>query len=162
MPDLTPKTVAESHTVLTREMLPSDANPSGNIHGGEIMKMIDSCAGIAASRHSRRRVVTARIDEMSFLAPVLVGDVVTAMAAVNDVGHTSMEIGVRVLSANPLTGETKHVASAYLVFVALDERGRPTPVPPLIAESDAEKRRMARAKLRRAHRLARGPQDAPA
>ena len=149
--------MAASNTVFTRQMVPSDANPSGNIHGGEIMKIIDSCAGVAAARHSRRRVVTARIDELSFLAPVLVGDVVTARASVNDVGGTSMEVGVRVEAENAVSGETRHVASAYLVFVALDERGRPAPVPALIPESPAERRRMANAKLRRAHRLARHP-----
>ena len=147
--------MAASNTVFTRQMLPSDANPSGNIHGGEIMKIIDSCAGVAAARHARRRVVTARIDELSFLAPVLVGDVVTARASVNDVGGTSLEVGVRVEAENVVSGEARHVASAYLVFVALDERGRPVPVPPIIAESPAERGRMANAKLRRAHRLAR-------
>lgn len=136
-------------------MLPSDANPFGNVHGGEVMKLIDSCAGTTAQRHARSRVVTARIDELSFLAPVYVGDLVTARSSVNDVGSKSMEIGVRVEAENTLTGRTVHVSSAYLVFVAIDDQGRPIPVPPVIAESDDERRRMAAAKERRALRLQR-------
>jgi len=134
---------------MARAMLPSDANPWGNVHGGEIMKLIDSCAGAAAQRHARSRVVTARIDELSFVAPVVVGDLVTAKASVNEVGRTSMEVGVRVEAENTLTGTVVHVASAYLVFVAIDERGRPIPVPPLVAETQDEKRRMTGAKQRR-------------
>ena len=137
---------------MAQAMLPSDANPWGNVHGGEIMKLIDSCAGAAAQRHSRSRVVTARIDELSFVAPVVVGDLVTARASVNEVGRTSMEVGVRVDAENTLTGKIVHVASAYLVFVAIDDNGRPVSVPPLIAETDEEKRRMAAAKARRALR----------
>ena len=149
------KTVAQSRTIYSKGMLPSDANPFGNVHGGEVMKFIDSCAGTAATRHARGRVVTARIDELSFLAPVYVGDLLTAMASVNEVGESSMEVGVRVDSENTLTGEVKHVASAYLVFVAIDDEGRPTRIPPLIAETDEERRRMAQAKQRRALRLQR-------
>jgi uncharacterized protein (TIGR00369 family) len=136
-------------------MLPSDANPFGNVHGGEVMKLIDACAGAAASRHARSRVVTARIDELSFLAPVYVGDLVTAKASVNDVGSTSLEVGVRVEAENTLTGATVHVASAYLVFVAIDADGRPIPVPPVVAETDEERRRMAAAKERRGLRRSR-------
>jgi uncharacterized protein (TIGR00369 family) len=140
---------------MARAMLPSDANPWGNVHGGEIMKLIDSCAGAAAQRHARTRVVTARIDELSFVAPVVVGDLVTAKASVNDVGRTSLEIGVRVESENTLTGKIVHVASAYLVFVAIDDEGRPAEVAPLIAETDEERRRMQAAKQRRELRLQR-------
>lgn len=152
---LSPKVVSASRTTYSRGMLPSDANPFGNVHGGEVMKLIDSCAGTAAMRHARARVVTARIDELSFLAPVYVGDLLTAMASVNEVGSTSMEVGVRVEAENPLTGAVKHVASAYLVFVATNEQGRPTAIPSLIAETDDERRRMAQAKQRRALRLQR-------
>ena len=153
--ELVAKPVAASRTIYSQGMLPSDANPFGNVHGGEVMKLIDSCAGAAAMRHARTRVVTARIDELSFLAPVYVGDLVTATASVNEVGSTSMEVGVRVESENPLTGTVKHVASAYLVFVATDAQGRPTAIPPLLAETDDERRRMAQAKERRALRLQR-------
>lgn len=136
-------------------MLPSDANPWGNVHGGEVMKLIDACAGAAASRHARTRVVTARIDELSFLAPVFVGDLVMAKASVNDVGGKSMEVGVRVEAENTLTGKNVHVASAYLVFVAIDADGKPTAVPPLLPETEDDRRRMAAAKERRAIRLQR-------
>ena len=130
-------------------MLPSDANPFGNVHGGEVVKLMDSCAGAAAQRHSRSRVVTARIDELSFVAPVYVGDLVTAKASVNDVGTKSLEVGVRVEAENTLTGRTVHVASAYLVFVAIDGDGKPIPVAPLVAETEEDRRRMAAAKERR-------------
>lgn len=147
--------VSASRTVMARAMLPSDANPWGNVHGGEIMKLIDSCAGATAQRHSRSKVVTARIDELSFVAPVFVGDLVTARASVNDVGRTSMEVGVRVEAENTLTGTTAHVASAYLVFVAIDDQGHPAPIPPVVAETDEDRRRMAQAKARRELRLKR-------
>ena len=147
------KTVAASKTVMSRTMLPSDANPYGNVHGGEVMKLIDAVAGAAATRHARARVVTARIDELSFLAPVYVGHLVTAKASVNHVGRTSMEIGVRVEAEDMLTGNVVHVASAYLVFVATDEHGKPVPLPPLIAETEDERRRMTAAETRRSLRL---------
>jgi uncharacterized protein (TIGR00369 family) len=149
------KTVAGSKTVMSRTMLPSDANPYGNVHGGEVMRLIDEVAGAAATRHARTRVVTARIDELSFLAPVYVGHLVTAKASVNHVGRTSMEVGVRVEAEDMLTGNLAHVASAYLVFVAIDDRGRPAQLPPLIAETDDERRRMSAAEKRRTRRLRR-------
>jgi uncharacterized protein (TIGR00369 family) len=146
---------------MTQQMLPSDANPMGNVHGGVVMRLIDSAAGAAAGRHARERVVTARIDELSFLAPVFVGDLVYAKASVNDVGSTSLEVGVRVEAENIRTGNVVHVASAYLVFVAIDEHGRPCPVPPIIAETEDEHRRQAAAKVRRKLRLQR-PRQGPA
>jgi acyl-CoA hydrolase len=155
MADLAPKPVSASKTVFAKAMLPSDANPSGNVHGGEIMKLIDECAGAAAGRHARRRVVTARVDELSFLAPVYVGNLVTARAAVNDVGTKSMEVGVRVDAEDILTGKVVHISSAYLVYVAIDGEGKTVPIPPVLAENDEERRRMAAAKIRRERRLAR-------
>jgi len=155
MPELTTKPVSASKTIFSKSMLPSDANPSGNVHGGEIMKLIDECAGAAAGRHARQRVVTARVDELSFLAPVYVGNLVTARASVNDVGTKSMEIGVRVDAEDILTGTVVHVSSAYLVYVAIDANGKAAPIPPVVAETDEEKRRMAAAKLRRERRLQR-------
>jgi uncharacterized protein (TIGR00369 family) len=147
------KTVAGSKTVMSRTMLPSDANPYGNVHGGEVMKLIDAVAGAAATRHARTRVVTARIDELSFLAPVYVGHLVTAKASVNHVGRTSMEVGVRVEAEDMLTGNVVHVASAYLVFVATDDQGQPKPLPPIVAETDEERRRMMAAEARRSLRV---------
>ena len=153
---LDPKPVSASKTVFSKTMLPSDANPSGNVHGGEIMRLIDECAGAAATRHARQRVVTARVDELSFVAPVYVGNLVTARASVNDVGTKSMEVGVRVDAEDLLTGKVVHVSSAYLVFVAIDDAGRTAPLPPVIAETEAETRRMAAAKVRRERRSTRG------
>ena len=149
------KPVSGSKTIMARTMLPSDANPYGNVHGGEIMKLIDACAGAAATRHARSRVVTAFVDELSFLAPVYVGDLVTAKASVNHVGRTSMEVGVRVEAENLLTGNVIHISSAHLVFVSIDEKGGPVALPALIAETDDERRRMAAAETRRALRLQR-------
>jgi uncharacterized protein (TIGR00369 family) len=147
------KPVSGSKTVLARTMLPSDANPYGNVHGGEIMKLIDACAGAAATRHARSRVVTAFVDGLSFVAPVYVGHLVTAKASVNHVGRSSLEVGVRVESEDLLTGKVAHVSSAYLVFVSIDVAGKAVPLPPLIAESDEERRRMQAAEQRRAQRL---------
>lgn len=152
MSDLPPRRVEDSRVIMSQAMMPGDANPSGNVHGGVIMKLVDTAAGVSAIRHVRRRVVTARIDSMSFLQPVYVGDLVTLRASVNDVGTTSLEVGVRVEAEDLVAGTIRHVSSAYLVFVALDEAGRPTSVPPLVAESPEENRRMAEAKLRRSHR----------
>jgi uncharacterized protein (TIGR00369 family) len=152
---LEPKPPSRSRTILSEVMEIGDGNLSGNVHGGVIMKLVDTAAGIAAVRHCGGRVVTASMDEMSFIEPVYLGEVVTLLAQVNDVGRTSMEIGVRVEAENARTGERRHVSTAYLVFVALDAEGKPRPVPPLVPEAPEEKRRMDEAKIRRQHRLAR-------
>ncbi|MHB0868253.1 MAG: acyl-CoA thioesterase [Chloroflexota bacterium] len=133
-------------------MLPTDANPSGNVHGGTIMKLVDNVGGVVAVRHCRRRIVTARLDEMSFLHPVYVGDLVTLKASMNGVGRTSMEVGVRVETEDLHTGEVTHTAMANLVYVALDENGLPAEVPVLIPETDEDRRRMEESRLRREHR----------
>jgi acyl-CoA hydrolase len=140
---------------LIRYMGLTDANIVGNVHGGEIMKMVDSAGGLAAMKHCGGPVVTVAMDEMSFLEPIFVGEVVTVRAMVNDVGRTSMEVGVRVEAENFATKRKVHASSAYLVFVALDEEGKPRPVPPIVAESEVERRRQHEAKLRRDNRLAR-------
>lgn len=149
------KNPKHSSTVLSQVMEIGDANLANNVHGGAIMKLVDTAAGIAAVRHCGGRVVTASMDEMSFIEAVYLGEVVTLYAQVNDVGRTSMEIGVRVEAENARTGDLRHVSSAYLVFVALDEDGHPRAVPPLEPETDDERRRMEEAKIRRQHRLAR-------
>jgi uncharacterized protein (TIGR00369 family) len=146
------KRVADSCITMSQLMLPEDANPWGNVHGGSIMKLVDSAAGVVATRHCRTRVVTARIDSMSFLRPVYIGNVVTLKASVNDTGHTSLEIGVRVEAENLTSGETWHVGSAYLVYVSLDEHGHPTPVPPLNPDTPDEVRRRRDALERRRRR----------
>lgn len=132
-----------------------DANLAGNVHGGVILKLVDTAAGMAAIKHCRARVVTATMDEMSFIEPVFLGEIVTLHAQVNAVGRTSMEVGVRVEAEAVATGVRRHVSSAYLVFVCLDESGAPIEVPRLQAETDDERRRMEEAAIRRQHRLAR-------
>jgi len=149
-----PKAGSQSMVTMAVQMLPSDANPQGQVHGGTIMKLVDSAAAVAAHRHARSMVVTARMDEMSFLAPVEVGDLVTLWASVNAVWNTSMEVGVRVETENLLTGEVRHTATAYLVLVAVDEERRPRAVPPLVATTEEEQRRIDDAQARRARRLA--------
>ena len=132
----------------------ADANSSRDIHGGTIMKFVDEAAGIASVRHSRQRTVTASIDRMSFLVPIKIGQLVTFTANVNAAWHTSMEVGVRVEAESPRTGQIRHASTAYLTFVALNDDGRPTPVPPLAPQTATEERRMREAEIRRAHRLA--------
>ena len=147
------KRVKESIVVMTQLMSPQDVNRAGNVHGGVIMKLIDTAAGVSAIRHARSNVVTASIDRLSFLHPVYVGDLVTLRASINLVGKTSLEAGVRVEAENIITGEVRHTASAYLTFVALDENGKPSTVPPLISETPDEIRRQRDAEHRRQIRL---------
>jgi acyl-CoA hydrolase len=153
--DLTPRPASVSRTEITTIMQLFHANNDGNVHGGSIMRLVDEAAGIAAMRHCRLRVVTASMDDMSFLAPVYIGDLVSVRAMVNDAHRTSMEVGVRVDVENIASEEWRHVASAHLVFVALDVDGRPTAVPPVIAEPPEERRRQAQARVRREQRLLR-------
>jgi acyl-CoA hydrolase len=138
-------------------MTSREANLLGNIHGGEIVKLADSTAGAVAQRHSGGPAVTAALDEMAFLEPVHVGDIVRTYAQVNWAGRSSMEVGVRVETQpwNDPSTVALHVASAYFVFVAVDTEGQPRPVPPLAPETEDEVRRMREAEIRRAHRLAR-------
>jgi len=149
------KTPSDSHVTLVDQMQVTDANLMGNVHGGVVMKMVDNAAGLAAMKHSGGAVVTAAMDEMSFLEPVYVGDVVTVKASVNEAFSTSMEIGVRVETEDVRTREVRHTSSAYLVFVALDEQGKPRGIPPIEPETDEERQRQSEARLRREARLAR-------
>jgi acyl-CoA hydrolase len=132
-----------------------DANLAGSVHGGTIMKMVDTAAGLAAAKHSGGLAVTAAMDEMAFLEPVYVGDVVTVKAMVNEAFTTSMEVGVRVEAETVQTGRRVHTSSAYLVFVALDDQRKARPVPPLLAENEEQRQRQHEARLRREARLAR-------
>ena len=152
--DLTPRRAADSSVTISQLMELVDANIAGNVHGGTIMKLVDTAAALAAIRHAGGLCVTVTVDELSFLEPVHIGEVVTLHASVNDVGTTSLECGVRVDAENPVTGRKVHASSAYLVFVAIDDEGRPRPVPPLQVETDEERRRQREAKLRRQARMA--------
>lgn len=148
------KPVSESRSQLVRWMGLIDANNAGNVHGGTVMKLVDEAAGLAAVKHSRQRVVTAAMDRMTFILPIHVAELVTFTASVNAVWRSSMEVGVRVDTENPRTGEVKHASTAYLTMVALDDQGRPSAVAPLLATTPDELRRMREAELRRANRLA--------
>jgi acyl-CoA hydrolase len=148
------KPASESQSALVRWMGIGDANSAGFVHGGVVMKLCDDVAGIAAIRHCRGRVVTAAMDRMTFIQPVNVGELLTCSATVNAAWRTSMEVGVRVEAENPRSGDRRHTSTAYLTMVAVDDEGSPTPVPPLLAESDAERRREREAELRRQNRLA--------
>lgn len=156
-----PVPVSQSHVTMTELVLPSHTNALNSIFGGVLLSWIDIAAAIAAQRHSKMPVVTASIDAMNFVAPVYKGWVVNLKASVNFVSKTSMEIGVRVDAENPITGECFHTASAYLTFVALDRDGRPAPVPPILAETDDQRRRQKagerRRQLRLQHRQERNP-----
>jgi acyl-CoA hydrolase len=132
----------------------SDSNVGGTIHGGAVMKLCDEAAALAAVRHCHARVVTAGMDRMTFLEPVELGDLLTLKASVNAVWRTSMEVGVRVEAERPRTGVVRHTSSAYLTMVAVDENGRPTPIPSLLTGHPEEARREREAQTRRHNRLA--------
>jgi len=155
MSPLPPKSPAESAVTMTQMILPPDANPLNAAFGGKVMEWIDVAGGIAAQRHCRRVVVTASMDDLHFHVPIRVGWIVTLDARVLAAFHTSMEVGVTVTAENPLTGEQHLATSALLTFVALDEQGRKTAVPPLSLSSPAETAAFKEAEARRAERLAR-------
>jgi acyl-CoA hydrolase len=152
--DLRPKPVAASVVTLTQLMEVTDANILGNVHGGVVMRLVDTAAALAAAKHAGGICVTVTIDELSFLEPVHVGEVLTLHASVNGVGTTSLEVGVRVEAENVVTGRHVHAATAYLVFVAVDDEGQPRPVPPLRAETEEERRREGESRRRREVRMA--------
>jgi acyl-CoA hydrolase len=143
----------ESEAALTELMMPHHANIMGNVFGGHILSLVDRVAAVAAIRHSRRQCVTVSVDKVDFREPIHVGELVTALARVNFAGHTSMEVGVKVLAENVLSGDRRHTNSCYVTYVALDDDGNPTDVPPIVPETPDEKRRYERAAKRRANRV---------
>lgn len=151
----TGRRVRDSQLSVSQIMGPNDANVYGNVHGGVIMRLVDEVGGIVATRHSHKPVVTVVIDSMTFISPVHVGDLLRLDASVNWVGHTSIEVGVKVQAENVMSGALNHTNSAYCVYVALDETGRPTPVPALILDNDEERRRWEEGATRQQIRLAR-------
>lgn len=153
------KSPTESRVILTQVMGPSHANVMGNVHGGHIMKICDEAGGMAAIRYARHPAVTVAVDSMRFHSPVHIGNLMTVTAEVSWVGRTSMETRVVVTAEDVLTGQTTHTNTAYFVYVALDEHGRPTPVPPLLCATDEEKARFERATQRQAYRLQQHKQD---
>lgn len=145
--------VSASRTEMTEIVLPQDSNLHGNILGGRVMHLIDVAGAIAAHRHCHRPVVTASLDHMDFLSPVRVGDLIILDAHLNRAFRTSMEVGVEVFSEDSTAGIRKHTTQALVTYVALDDAGCPTPVPPVIAESGEERRRYREAGERREARL---------
>lgn len=134
-------------------MHPEHTNLLGNVHGGWIMKLVDEAAALACMRHAQKKVVTVAIDSMTFRRPIRIGDLVILNAEVAYTGRTSMEAEVHVVAENPITGERTHTNTAYLVYVALDDEGRPSQVPALKAETEDDKRRMEEAAVRQKRRL---------
>ncbi|HET7034446.1 MAG TPA: acyl-CoA thioesterase [Thermomicrobiaceae bacterium] len=151
---LPPRSPRESEVLLAQMMLPTDANPHGNVHGGVIMMLADTAGGLAATRHCRRRVVTVTVDSMTFLHPVFVGDLLRLRACLTWTGRTSMEAEVTVEAEDVISGRVTTTSTAYLVYVALDGEGKPVPIPPLTLETADDRRRWREAEGRQAHRLA--------
>ncbi len=149
---LAPKAAADSRAIMTELMMPNMANTLGNVFGGVILSLVDRVASVAAIRHAAGPCVTVSVDRVEFREPIHVGELVTAMAAVQYVGRTSIDVGVRVEAENIVTGVKRHTNSCYLTFVAIDETGHPIPVPAVTPSTDEEKRWFKHAKLRRRHR----------
>jgi uncharacterized protein (TIGR00369 family) len=147
------KPIRASQISIAQLMQPEHANNLGNVHGGWIMKLVDEAGALACMRHAQRRVVTVAIDSMVFRQPIRIGDLVILNAEVTNTGRTSLEAEVQVVAENPITGERTHTNTAYLVYVALDDKGNPVAIPPLFAETEEEKKRMALAQERQEHRL---------
>ena len=147
------KSPAESVSTVTIVMQLALANSAGFIHGGEIMKLVDTTAGVASMRHCNGRVVTVEVDTLTFLAPVHIGDLVTLNAVVTQAWRTSMEVEVCVWREDPRLGEREQTTTAYLTMVAVDEHGRPVPVPPLIASTEEDIKRQRDADVRREERI---------
>jgi len=153
MPELPGKFVRESVSEYTEFALPTDANPLGNVLGGKVMHLVDLAGAMAAIRHARHQVVTASIDYMTFLHPIHIGSLLILRSSVNRVFRSSMEVGVRLEVEELRTGERRHASSAYLTFVAIDESGKPIPIPSAIPETPDEMRRYEQAEERRRYRL---------
>ena len=141
-------TVRISQVTMHELVLPNDTNNLGNVLGGRVMHLMDICAAMSAYKHARSHVVTASVDNMNFLAPAKKGFILILKSSVNYVAKTSMEVGVKIESENPFTGEIKHTASAYLTFVSLNKDGKPVKVPDVIPETDVEIRRYKEGKVR--------------
>lgn len=157
--ELKPKPMSASKISIAQLMQPEHANNLGNVHGGWIMKLVDEAGALACMRHAQRRVVTVAIDQMVFRQPIRIGDLVILNAEVTYTGRTSMEAEVQVTAENPVTGEKTHTNTAYLVYVAMDEKGNSVPVPPLFAESDEDKLRLQQARARQKYRLTQNTND---
>lgn len=150
---LTPKPMRASRITISQLMHLEHANLLGNVHGGWIMKLVDEAGALACMRHAQKKVVTVAIDSMTFREPIRIGDLVILNAEVAYTGRTSMEAEVQVIAENPINGKQTHTNTAYIVYVALDDEGKPAPVPPLMAETADEERKMSEALERQKRRL---------
>ena len=150
---LAPKPISASRITISQLMHPEHANLLGNVHGGWIMKLVDEAGALTCMRHAQRKAVTVAIDSMSFRQPIKIGDLVILNAEVTYTGRTSMEATVEVLAENPITGEQTHTNTAYLVYVALDDEGRPTSIPQVQAETEEDRQKMKQAQERQGRRL---------
>ena len=161
VPELAPRPVRESASDYLEIALPNDANPLGNLLGGRVMHLVDLAGALAAARHSRRPVVTASVDSMTFLHPIHIGQLIILKSSVNRAFRTSMEVGVKVWVEDLGTGVRRHTSSAYLTFVALGPNNERVPVPPVLPETEQEKRRYEAALIRREYRLSQKKQEKP-
>jgi uncharacterized protein (TIGR00369 family) len=156
------KPVSASRITIAQLMQPEHANNHGNVHGGWIMKLVDEAGALACMRHAQHRVVTVAVDQLIFRQPIRLGHLVILKAEVSYAGRTSMEAEVQVIAENPITGEQLHTNTAYLVYVSLGDDGRPAPVPPLLPETEAQRRRMEEGERRQKYRLQNERQQKPA
>ena len=153
------KTVKNTHVIMHELILPNDTNLLGNVLGGRVMHLMDMCAAMSASKHARTAVVTASVDRLDFLAPIKMGGIMILKSSVNYTGISSMEVGVRIESENPKTGDIYHTSSAYLTFVSLNENGNPKRVDGIKPDNDIEIRRFNEGKIRHEERKERLRKD---
>jgi len=153
------KTVKKTHVIMHELILPNDTNLLGNVLGGRVMHLMDMCAAMSAYKHARTAVVTASVDRLDFLAPAKMGEIMILKSSVNYTGKSSMEVGVRIESENPKTGDIYHTSSAYLTFVSLNENGKPKRVDNINPENDNEIRRFNEGKVRHEERKERLRKD---
>ncbi|MBI3081929.1 MAG: acyl-CoA thioesterase [Gemmatimonadetes bacterium] len=152
-PGGSPRPVHQSQATMSELMMPHHANNLGNVFGGVILSLVDRVAAVAATRHARRQCVTVSVDRVDFLQPIYLSELVTARASVNYAGRTSMEVGVRIEAENLVTGARRYTNSCYVTYVATDQLGKPSPVPPVLPETEEERRRFRAAEGRRRRRL---------
>ena len=153
------KTVKNTHVIMHELILPNDTNLLGNVLGGRVMHLMDMCAAMSAYKHARTAVVTASVDRLDFLAPAKMGEIMILKSSVNYTGKSSMEVGVRIESENPKTGDIYHTSSAYLTFVSLNENGKPKRVDNINPENDNEIRRFNEGRIRHEERKERLRKD---
>ena len=153
------KALKDTQVIMHELVLPNDTNLLGNVLGGRVMHLMDMCAAMSAYKHARTAVVTASVDQLDFLAPVKMGDIMILKSSVNYTGKSSMEVGVRIESENPKTGSIYHTSSAYLTFVSLNDNGKPQRVPMLTPETDVEKQRFEEGRARHEERKRRLRKD---